>query len=809
MALISQCTRQTYTCMLRNYFKTAFRSLLKNKGFSIINILGLGAGIASFVLIALYVYHETSYDNFHEKRNRVYRIVENLRTENEMLLQGVSSPPMGPAMQRYFPEIESYVRYTGWGGLITRGTEKEYAEDCLLVDSTFFTVFSFPLVQGEPSEVLSKPYSMVLTEASAKKYFGDTDPIGETLKIDEDEFTITGIAKDVPDNSHIDFKMLISFSTWSRQNKYANTNAWFWNGFNTYLLLREDATIDNVRARMGDFITKHIEKGGMYYEDLPLQELSSIYMQQEPRSWENGKRGSLSNVYALSIIAAFILLIAGFNYVNLATARASRRLKEVGLRKVLGAHRRALIGQFLGESMLVSVVATTLGFVVATAVLPWFNTLVQAQLSLTMFPSPLYVYGSLVVLAVALGLLSGLYPSLVISGFHPLQMFRLTPGSLFGHANLRRMLVSVQFVISITLAAGTLLVFDQLELMEKRDLGFNKETTLIVPVGNARELREHFEAAKEQFKAVPGVVSVSGSATVPGESTNNLFTAIEQKDGKMSETNINTNFIDADFFPSYSIPVIAGRNFDKASRADDTTAFVLNETAVRDLGMSPEEALGRRIDQNGHKGQVIGVVKDFNYRSLHHKIEPLIFCASSWGYNNLSIKIKTTDMPATIAAIGKTWSKLSDNIPYTYSFLDESYVKLYQADAQLGKVAGIFSGLAIFVGCLGLLGLTAFAVERRVKEIGIRKVLGAGVPDVIMIISKEFMILIGISFVIAVPVTYVVISRWLTGFIEKITIGPATFIFAGAAVLAIAWVTMSFLSYRAATANPTKALRNE
>lgn len=275
MALISQCTRQTYTCMLRNYFKTAFRSLLKNKGFSIINILGTGAGIASFVLIALYVYHETSYDNFHEKRNRVYRIVENLRTENEMLLQGVSSPPMGPAMRRYFPEIESYVRYTGWGGLITRGTEKEYAEDCLLVDSTFFTVFSFPLVQGEPSEVLSKPYSMVLTEASAKKYFGDTDPIGETLKIDEDEFTITGIAKDVPDNSHIDFKMLISFSTWSRQNKYANTNAWFWNGFNTYLLLREDATIDNVRARMGDFITKHIEKGGMYYEDLPLQGLAA------------------------------------------------------------------------------------------------------------------------------------------------------------------------------------------------------------------------------------------------------------------------------------------------------------------------------------------------------------------------------------------------------------------------------------------------------------------------------------------------------------------------------------------------------
>lgn len=795
--------------MLTNYFKTAFRSLLKNKGFSIINILGLGAGIASFVLIALYVYHEASFDRFHAKADRIYRIVEDLRTENEILYQGVSSPPMGPAMQRYFPEIEAYVRYTGWSGLIKKDELKEYAQDCLLADSTFFDVFSFPLVKGDPATVLDKPYTMVLTESSAKKYFGDQEAVGQTLMIDQDVFTITGIAKDVPNNSHFDFNMVISFSTWSRQNKNAENNAWFWNGFNTYLLLREGADIDHVRARMSDFITKHIEKGGMYYENLPLQQLSSIYMQQEPRSWENGKRGSLSNVYALSIIAAFILLIAGFNYVNLATARASRRLKEVGLRKVLGAQRRALIGQFLGESMLVSVIATLLGFVLATVALPWFNTLVESQLSLEMFSSPVYIYGSLIVLAITLGLLSGLYPSLVISGFHPLQMFRLAPGSLFGHTNLRKMLVAVQFVISITLVAGTMLVFDQLELMQDRDLGYNKETTLIIPVGNVQQVQQHFETTKDQFKALPGVLSVTGSSSVPGESTNNLFTSIEQKDGKMSDTNINTNFIDADFFPSYGIPMVAGRNFEKGSRADDTTAVVLNETAVRDLGMTPEEALGRRIDQNGRKSQVIGVVKDFNYRSLHHKIEPLLFSVSAWGYNKISIKIKTTDMPATVSAIGDTWRKVSENIPYEYWFLDESYTKLYKADAQLGEVAGIFSGLAIFVGCLGLLGLTSFAVERRVKEIGIRKVLGAGVADVLLIISKEFIVLIAVSFVISIPVTYFVISRWLTSFIDKITIGPVTFIIAGVAVLAVAWLTMSFLSYRAATANPTKALRNE
>jgi putative ABC transport system permease protein len=495
--------------------------------------------------------------------------------------------------------------------------------------------------------------------------------------------------------------------------------------------------------------------------------------------------------------------------VNLATARASRRLKEVGLRKVLGAQRRALVGQFLGESMLVSILSTVLGFVIATVALPYFNTLVETPLSLDMFPSPLYVYGSLILLALTLGFLSGLYPSLIISGFHPLQMFRLSPSSLFGHANLRKMLVSMQFVISITLAAGTLLVFDQLELMENRDLGFNKETTLVIPFTASRQVTDHIETVKDQLKGVSGVISVTASASVPGESTTNLFTAIEMKDGKMAETNINTNFVDADFFPAYNIPMVSGRNFNKASRADDTTAFILNETAVRDLGMTAEEVLGRRIDQNGKKGDVIGVVKDFNYRSLHHTIEPLIFQINHWSYGKFSLKIKTNDMPATLAAIGEVWKKSSDNLPYQYEFLDQSYVKLYKADAQLGKVAGIFSGLAIFVGCLGLLGLTAFAVERRVKEIGIRKVLGAGVPDVIMIISKEFMVLIAISFVIAVPVTYFVISRWLTGFIEKISIGPVTFIFAGAGVLAIAWITMSFLSYRAATSNPTKALRSE
>jgi putative ABC transport system permease protein len=371
------------------------------------------------------------------------------------------------------------------------------------------------------------------------------------------------------------------------------------------------------------------------------------------------------------------------------------------------------------------------------------------------------------------------------------------------------MLVSVQFVISITLVAGTLLVFDQLSMLRSRDLGFAKDATLLISYNGNSQVRDHLDVIKEELMKTKGVVSVTASSTVPGQSTNNLYANIEMQDGKTSPTNINTNFVDHDFLPAYGIEIIAGRNFSKAFPADDTTAFILNETAVKDFGLSPQEAIGKKVDQNGKKGSVIGVVKDFHYQSLHHVIEPLILQNNIYAYSTLSVKIKADDMPGTIKAIEGKWKELSSNLPYRYSFLDEDYERLYKADALLGKVASIFSGLAIFVGCLGLLGLTSFSVERRIKEIGIRKVLGASVSNVIFMISREFMILILISFVIAIPLTYYLISKWLENFIDRITISPASFVIAGVAVLLVAWITMSYLSFRAAVSNPTKALRNE
>jgi putative ABC transport system permease protein len=795
--------------MLKNYFKTAFRSLMKNKGFSIINIVGLGIGIASFVLISLYVYHELSFDRYHQKANRIYRIVENLRTENEMLLQSTSSPPMGPAMAAQFSEVEGFVRFTDAGVLVRKGDLSIFEEDCVMADSSIFNIFSFPLIQGDAKTALTEPNTLVLTETASKKYFNDQNPIGQTLNLDGDEYKVTGVMEDIPENSHFKFNIVISFTSWSSRNKENESKAWFWNGFHTYLLLHEgEGQIEKVRAQMPAFIKKNIEKGGMYYEDLPLQSLTSIYL-ESPRSWENGKRGSLNNIYTLSIIAIFILLIACFNYVNLATARASRRLKEVGLRKVLGAQRRALIYQFLGESILVSLLATLLGFQIVALAMPYFNTLVETQLSFALLPSIGYVWFGFALLALTLGLLSGAYPALVISGFQPLQIFRGVPQSIFGHNGLRKMLVSIQFVISITLVAGTLLVFDQLSLVRNRDLGFAKDQTLLINYNGNNYVRDHLDAIKEEFSKMPEVASITASSTVPGESTNNLYATIEMEDGKTSATNINTNFVDRDFLPAYNIAIVAGRNFSKQFPADDTTAFILNETAVKDFGWTLEQALEKKVDQNGKKGTIIGVAKDFHYRSLHQKIEPLILQCNKYAYSVLSVKVKSKDIPATVKAIGDKWKELSDNLPYRYAFLDEDYERLYKADAQLGQLASIFSGLAIVVGCLGLLGLTSFSVERRVKEIGIRKVLGATVSQVIFIISKEFVVLILFSFLLAIPVTYFLITKWLENFIEKITIGPGSFVMAGLAVLLLAWITMSYLSFKAAISNPTKALRNE
>jgi putative ABC transport system permease protein len=793
--------------MFKNYFITSMRSLMRSKGFSVINILGLAVGLATFSLISIYVYHELSFDRYHKNADRIVRIVENLRTENELLFQSVSSPPMGPHMLKDFPEIESYVRLQRWNLLVDRNGFSSYEPDNYIADSTVFDIFSFPLLKGDKKTALREPFSIVLTESMAKKYFADEDPIGQTLKMDYDMFKVTGIVEDTPENSHFRFTSLISFSTWSRNNKGGEDSGWFWNGFHTYLLLRDEQSANKVHAKMNDFIKRNIEKGGMYYEDLPLQPLTSIYMSPQ-RTWENGKRGSMNNVYILSIIAVFILLIACFNYINLATARASKRLKEVGLRKSLGALRRMLVAQFLGESIIVAFLSSLLGVLFVWAALPAFRTLVESPLSFSTLPNPWIIVGIAFGLVLFIGVLAGTYPAFIISGFQPLHVFRPSPKGIYSHNNFRRFLVGVQFVISITLVAGTLLVYDQLSLVRQQDLGFNKNALLIVPTNGDTAIVKHLDAVKNELKRVKGVQAVAGSSTVPGQSTNNLYTQIEMTDGKMSPTNINYNFVDHDFLSTYHIKLLAGRDFLREVKADDTTAFLINETAVKDFGWTPEQAIGKKVKLENNNGKIIGVMKNFNYQSLHAKVEPLLIVLTH-GINRISIRIEETDIKSTVDRVSAKWTELIPYLPFDYTFMDVDFDRQYKADQQLGKIATVFTGLAIFIGCLGLLGLTSFVVERRTKEIGVRKVLGASVGSVVMLIGREFMWLIAIALVVATPITWYLIQRWEENFTLQAVINPLRFLIAGMAVFTFAWATISLLSFRAAKANPTKALRSE
>jgi putative ABC transport system permease protein len=793
--------------MFKNYFITSMRSLMRSKGFSMINIIGLAVGLATFSLISIYVYHELSFDRYHKNADRIFRIVENLRTENEMLFQSTSSPPMGPRFLKDFPEVENYVRFQNWSLLAERKGRSYYERDSYIADSTVFDVFDYKLLKGDKKTALREPFSIVLTESMAKKYFGNEDPVGETIKMDYDNYKVTGIMEDVPENSHFRFSNLISFSTWSRNNKKGEETGWFWNGFHTYVLLRDGHSVEKVRAKMKDFLQRNIEKGGMYYEDLPLQPLTGIYMAQQ-RSWENGTRGSMNNVYILSIIAVFILLIACFNYINLATARASRRLKEVGLRKSLGALRRMLVAQFLGESIIVAFIASLLAVLLAWIALPSFRTLVESPLSFSILPNPWIITGAAFLLVLFIGIAAGAYPALIISGFQPLQIFRPSTKGIYSHHNFRKFLVSIQFVISITLVAGTLLVYDQLNLVRNQDLGFDKNAILVIPTNGDTSITKHFDAVKNELKQVNGVRAVAGSSTVPGQSPNNLYTEIAMTDGKMSPTNINYIFVDHDFLSTYDIKLLAGRNFLRENKADDTTAFIINETAMKDFAWTPEQAIGKKVRLWGNEGRIIGVVKDFNYRSLHTKVAPLMMTLTK-GIYRISIRIEDDDFPSTISHVQKKWNELIPYLPFDYSFLDVDFDRQYKADQQLGKVAGIFTGLAIFIGCLGLLGLTSFVVERRTKEIGIRKVLGASVASVVILIAREFIWLIMVALVVATPLTWYLIQQWEQNFTLQAVINPFRFLMAGMAVFMFAWFTISFLSLRAASANPTKALRTE
>ncbi|MEX1240511.1 MAG: ABC transporter permease [Cyclobacteriaceae bacterium] len=798
-----------FTDMLRNYFKIAFRNLLSKKFYSAINILGLSIGMTCCMLIFLYVNHELSYDKFHSKADRIYRLVTDIKTPTETIKISITSAPMGAYLKKDFPEVEEVARMYHRSVLLQRD-EHQYQEDqTLFADASFFDVFDFLVLRGNVRTALVDPFSVVITEDAAKKYFGEENPIGQSLRMEGSfDLTVTAVVRNVPSNSQVEFDFLISMSTLLEKLDPDRKEEWGNFGFYTFLLLPELTNPEALEDKFPAFMERHISgmrEDEMYYS-LFLEPLRRVYLY----TGRGGPvTGSLSNIYFFSIIAAFILLIACINFMNLATARAAERAKEVGIRKVNGALKRQLTIQFLSESILLSLFAFVLASIFTELLLPAFNELSGKIIDESIFYEHNYLL-LLFLLALGVGILAGIYPAFVLSGFQPVSVLKGRFSTSSRGLVLRKALVVVQFAISIMLIAGTVTVYTQLNYMRSQELGFTKEQMLVINFRRDDKVMRQMEAIKNSLKSHPRVLSAAASSSTPGQSNSGAFTNIENPDGEMQASNIHLYSVDFDFLEQYQIEVVAGRSFSRDFPTDSTQAMIINEAAAASYGYaSPEEAVGKRFSQWGREGQIIGVIKDFHIRSLQQQIQPLTIRIATNDFKLISLHIEAKDIPSTLAALERQWSALVPHRPFDYFFLDEAFDQQYRNETRFGKLFICFGGLAIFIACLGLLGLISYTVVQRMKEIGIRKVLGASESSIIRLLTKDFLKLVIIAFLIATPIAWYVLREWLADFAYRIEIGAGVFLLAGLGALLIALATVSWQSIRAALANPVDSLKDE
>ncbi len=783
--------------MIKNYLRIAFRNLWRHKGFSLLNILGLTIGMSACFLVFLYVKFELSYDDFHSKSDRIYRIVTDIVNPSETLHFSVAAPAMPVAAKRDFPEIERQVRFDPSSFLIRRGDLKIQEQNIAAVDSTFFEIFDFPLLKGNPVTALREPLSVVLSETAAKKYFGSDDPMGQQLLLTDQSLPakVTGVMKDMPENTELKADVLISM--YSRQGDDSSRDQ-NWGGFGdfSYFLLQPNTNARALEKKFPAFLVNHIGKmmkeNNQTYTYI-LEPLKDVYL----KSTRGGTTsGSMTNVYVFSIVGIFILLIAGINFVNLTTARSTERAREVGIRKVVGAERQQLTGQFLGESVILCLIAFVLSVGLCAALLPSFNFLAGKTISSGIFNHPGYIF-TLLAIGVGIGLLAGIYPALVLSAFQPIIVLK----GRFATGNrgmlLRKGLVISQFTISIGLIVATLLVGTQLNFMRHQELGFSKDQELVLDTHGDN----HRDALKEEIRRQPGVLSVAMSSNTPGSGAMNAYSIIQNQKGEMQVCSPDLFFVDFDYIPQYQLKLLAGRAFSRAFGADTTQAMILNEAGVRMLGYhSPQDAIGRDFSQWGRKGKIIGVVKDFHYQSLQQVIRPFSMRIEPGGCGLISVKVRMTDLKETIAGIERSWHTIIPYRPFSYSFVDEQFDRQYRTEDRFGRLFLYFSVLAIFISCLGLLGLASYSTIQRTKEIGVRKVLGASVGGIVSLLSKDFLWLVVIAFLAATPVSFFLMKRWLDGFAYRINIFSAWWIFilAGLGALAIALFTISFQAVRAA-----------
>ena len=798
--------------MFRNLLKISFRTIAKDKTYSILNVTGLTIGITCSLFLLMYILHELSYDRYHENARNIYRVVSNIKETDNAFTWAVAQIPLAEELRDNYPEVENSVRFFGTGRTLYKNNDKQfYEEEFYLADSTVFDMFTYKFLHGDPETALDNPFSIVLTEKIAGKYFSEvSSAVGQSIQNQQgEEFKVTGVIEDVPLNSHFIFDALIS-----RNTRPDFLGSWGNFGVFTYVHLPEGYDVSKMYASLDRVIKEKVdpifEQYGIKIK-YELQPILDIHLHSKIQD-EAEAGGDISYIYIFASVAAFMLIIACINYMNLATARSINRAREVGVRKVMGSMRTQLIAQFLVESVVIALIAMVLSMILIYALLPFFNQLANKSLPFSfVLQGPVIL--SLLAIVIFVGIVGGSYPAFYLSGFNPVNVLKGKLTSKGGNAFFRKFLVVFQFAISIFMLISTLIVYDQLQFMRNKDLGFEKDRVVRLSL-NERALREKSQVLVDRLRQTPEVASVGMASSWPGEGIGKLLLKVEDNDGQLADRGVDLYTANYDYVKTMGMEIVEGRDFSRAIPSDTTYAVLVNESMVK--RMSWDDPIGKKFifeggDEPDVEKRVVGVVKDYHQNSLYDPIEPLMIMLNV--DNNGTVLIRTTegDVRQSIAAIEKAWKEIFPTYTFEYNFLDADFNSQYKADEKRSQIFTAFSGLTIVIACLGLLGLAAFTTEQRTKEIGVRKVIGASVQHLVMLVSKEFFLLVGIGMVLAFPVAWYFTNGWLQNFAYRIELEGQwpTFVLSALLAFVITLVTVGYHVVRAASVNPVKSLRDE
>ena len=803
--------------MITNYLKQTWRTLVMSRAYSILNIVGLSAGLVCVAFIAVWIVDELSYDRFNKNYDRIVRLIGTTKTETGVTESAVSSAPMAKALKDDYAEVENTVRMDARGEIVRLKGRQLFEDGILVTDPSFFDVFSFKLTRGDVKMALSEPYSIVLTKSAAKKYFGDNDPMGQTLTINMfdsaglgADYKVAGIMPDAPKNAHFTFNMLASFKTAEIANPDILTvDGWGDASFYTYLLLKKGVDRKKFSDKITQFYGKYIGERYNLWKSIyfyRLQPLSAIHLKSDLQ-YEIGVNGSMTNVYIFSTVGFLILLLAGINYMNLATARSASRVKEVSVRKVIGAARRQLALQYILEAVITSLIALVIALLACYLLQPLYSQLTGKSFS--PFQSP-FIIISLVAITILLGTLSGAYPAFIISGFKPAEALKGAFKSSGKGTLLRKSLLVSQFVITIVLVSGIIIINSQMSYIKHKELGYNKDALLFIRVNGNTEVINGYNAFRNEVISNPLIsgISTSNSLIIGGLGSGGARTT--GLDGNGLEVNTARLRVDADYLNVHDIKLLAGKNFTPNTLRDTIRQIILNEQAVKKFGWKDAEtAIGKPFDMGNQKGIVIGVVNDFHFNSLQQSIEPLAIYPVGERFSRITLKADMSKAADAVAWLEKTWKNHFQTALFDFDFMDKQVSEQYAAEQRFSKIFLYFSVLSVLIACLGLYGLTAYSASQKVKEIGVRKVLGATVSNLAIMLSGNFLKLVLLAFVIGVPIAWYILNSWLTDFAYRISISWWMFGAAGLLVLVIAIITVGFQVIKAAIANPVKSLRTE